>query len=109
MIVISSGLRPEGKDDCLTEFCKEHFQEKTCRGSESCIFGPIEDSLAKHDPEVDSLIRILREMNIVPIACNGYVAAHNITEDIAKIGMKLEDASDTITNFADQGYRIITF
>ena len=48
-------------------------------------------------------------MNIVPIACNGYVAAHNITEDIAKIGMKLEDASDTITNFADKGYRIITF
>ncbi len=48
-------------------------------------------------------------MNIVPIACNGYAETHNITEDIAKIGMKLEDASDTITNFADQGYRIITF
>ena len=48
-------------------------------------------------------------MNIVPIACNGYAVAHNISKDIAKIGMKLEDDSDTITNFADKGYRIITF
>ncbi len=76
---------------------------------ESCIFGPSEESLANYDPEVDSLLRILREMNIVPIACNGYAVAHNISEDIAKIGMKLEDASDTITNFAGQGCRIITF
>ena len=90
-------------------FAKNIFRKKPAEDKKVVFFGPNEDSLAKRDPEVDSLIRILREMNIVPIACNGYVAAHNITEDIAKIGMKLEDASDTITNFADQGYRIITF
>ena len=71
-------------------FAKNIFRKKPAEDVKVVFFGSNEDSLAKHDPEVDSLIRILREMNIVPIACNGYVAAHNITEDIAKIGMKLE-------------------
>jgi hypothetical protein len=109
LIIIMSGLDQKGKMIVGLNFAKNVSRKKLAEDVKLVFFGPSEEALAKHDPDVDSLIKMLTDLNVIQIACNGYAAAKNVTEDIAKIGMKLEDVSDTITRFADQGYRIITF
>ncbi|AGO60545.1 MULTISPECIES: DsrE family protein [Ferroplasma] len=109
LIIISSGLDQKGKMIVGLNFAKNIYRKKLAEDVKVVFFGPSEESLAKHDPDVDTLLKILRDMNVIQIACSGYAVAKNVSEDISKIGMKLEDVSDTITNFADQGYRIITF
>ena len=109
LIIILSGLDQKGKMIVGLNFAKNISRKKLAEDVKVVFFGPSEEALVKHDQDIDGLIRMLTDLKIIQIACNGYAAAKNVTEDIAKIGMKLEDVSDTITRYADQGYRIITF
>jgi len=84
-------------------------EKKLAEDVKLVFFGPSEEALTKHDHDIDNLMHMLTDLKVIPVACNGYAAAKNVTGDIAKMDIKLEYVSDTITRYADQGYRIITF
>ncbi|WP_393971525.1 DsrE family protein [Oxyplasma meridianum] len=109
LIIILSGLDQKGKMIVGLNFAKNVSRKKLADDVKVVFFGPSEEALAEHDPDVDNLMHMLTDLNVIQIACNGYAAAKNVTEDIAKIGIRLEDVSDTITRYAEQGYKIITF
>jgi len=109
LIIILSGLDQKGKMIVGLNFAKNVSRKKLAEDVKLVFFGPSEEALAKHDQDIDNLIQMLTDLRVIQVACNGYAAAKNVTEDIAKMGIKLEDVSDTITRYADQGYKIITF
>ena len=109
LIIISSGLNEKGKMIAGLNFAKNVHRKKLAEDVKVVFFGPSEEALGGKDKDIDNLFNLLTGSGIVPVACSGYAAAKNESENLAKLGFKLEDVSDTITHYVDQQYTVITF
>lgn len=109
LIMITSGLEEKDKALVGMTFAKNITRKGKAADVKVVFFGPSEKAFSAGDPDFDHLVKQLIDLNVIQIACNGYAARNNVSEDIAKIGLKLEDVSDTIPHFVEQGYKVITF
>lgn len=109
LIVITSGLDQKDKALVGMTFAKNITRKKKAEDVKVVFFGPSEKAFSAGDEDFDRLVKDLIDLNVVQIACNGYAARNDVSEDIAKIGLKLEDVSDTIPAFVEKGYKVITF
>lgn len=109
LILITSGL--ENKDKLLVgmRLAMNSARKQKLDDVKVVFFGPSEKAIASDDKDVRSLYEKLVERGVISIACNGYAAANDLSENIAKIGVKLEDVSDTIPAFISNGYTVVSF
>lgn len=109
LIMITSGLDQKDKAIVGMTFAKNITRKKKAEDVKVVFFGPSEKAFSAGDEDFDRLVKQLIDLGVVQIACNGYAAAHDASADIAKMGLKLEDVSDTIPDLVDKGYKVITF
>ena len=109
LVLITSGL--ENRDKLLVgmRFAMNSARKKTLEDVKVVFFGPSEKAIAGDDNEVRELYGKLVEQGVTSIACNGYAAANDLSENIAKMGVKLENVSDTIPGFINNGYNVVSF
>ena len=109
LVLISSGLESRDKLLIGMRFAMNSAKKKTLDDVKVVFFGPSETAIAGDDSDVSELYKKLVEQGVTSIACSGYAAANNVSENIAKIGIKLENVSDTIPYFINQGYQVVSF
>ncbi len=109
LVLITSGL--ENRDKLLIgmRFAMNSARKKTLEDVKVVFFGPSEKAVAGDDEEVRQLYSKLVEHGVTSIACNGYAASNDLSEGIAKLGIKLENVSDTIPGFINNGYTVVSF
>ena len=109
LVLITSGL--ENRDKLLVgmRLALNSARKKNLDDVKVVFFGPSEKAIAGDDGEVRDLYDKLVENGVTSIACNGYAAAHDLSENIAKMGVKLENVSDTIPGFINSGYNVVSF
>ncbi|HKJ97266.1 MAG TPA: hypothetical protein VJ944_05955 [Thermoplasmataceae archaeon] len=109
LVLITSGL--ENRDKLLVgmRFAMNSARKNNLEDVKVVFFGPSEKAIAGDDQEVRDLYSKLVEHNVTSIACNGYGAANDLSEGIAKLGVKLENVSDTIPGFINSGYSVVSF
>lgn len=109
LVLITSGL--ESRDKLLVgmRLAMNSAKKGKLDDVKVVFFGPSEKAIASDDEEVRKLYNMLVEQGVTSIACNGYAAANDLSENIAKIGVKLENVSDTIPGFINNGYSVVSF
>lgn len=109
LVLITSGL--ENRDKLLVgmRLALNSSKRKNLDDVKVVFFGPSEKAIAGDDSEVRDLYKMLVEEGVAAIACNGYAAANDLSENIAKIGVKLENVSITIPGFINEGYQVVSF
>ncbi len=109
LVLITSGL--ENRDKLLVgmRLALNSARKKNLEDVKIVFFGPSEKAIAGDDPQVSELYKLLVDHGVTSIACNGYAAANDLSENIAKLGIKLENVSDTIPGFINNGYSVVSF
>lgn len=109
LVMITSGLENKEKLMIGMRFAFNSARKNTLEDVKVVFFGPSEKAIAGDDKEVRELYNSLVEHKVTSIACNGYAAANDLSENIAKLGIKLENISDTIPGFINSGYSVVSF
>lgn len=109
LVLITSGLEERDKLMIGMRFALNSSRKKNLEDVKVVFFGPSEKAIAGDDSEVRELYGKLVEHGVTSIACNGYAASHDLSENIAKMGIKLENVSDTIPGFINNGYSVVSF
>lgn len=109
LVLITSGLENKDKLTIGMRFALNSAKKNALEDVKVVFFGPSEKAVAGDDKDVRELYSKLVENNVSSIACNGYAAAYDLSENIVKLGIKLENISDTIPGFINNGYTVVSF
>lgn len=109
LVLITSGLESRDKLMIGMRFAMNSAKKKTLDDVKVVFFGPSEKAIASDDAQIRELYNHLVDQGVTSIACNGYAAANDLSEDIVKMGIKLENVSDTIPGFINNGYSVVSF
>lgn len=109
LVLITSGMEAKDKMMIGMRLALNSAKKDKLDDVKIVFFGPSEKAIASDDEQVRDLYNKLVEQGVTSIACNGYAAANDVSENIAKLGIKLENVSDTIPGFISQGYNVVSF
>ena len=109
LLIISSGLENKEKAIVGFRYAMNVKKNSLLDDIKVILFGPSEKALASGDIDFVKFIRRLIELKVIPVACSGVAINENISSDLEKNGLLIDDVGPIISKYIKEGYAVITF
>jgi len=73
------------------------------------LFGPVEEHVARGDPDYLEALERLRGLGVEPVLCERYAQAAGVLEELRGRGLTLGPVGEMIAELAGKGYTPLVF